>query len=226
MSMQQAFAHWKAKFRVSKNSHGQTHNASYGDFLDWRTFTTGLYHMVLLSFNHCTLSSDASDPPSWADDTISAFDNVKQALADAILLVHPVLNATTSVMTDTSNVAVGAVLQQYLNGQWCLLCFFSRGLTTAETRYSMHDRKLLAIYLFIRHSRYFLEGREFHELTDHKPLTYTLSSRPERHSPRQVRHLDFISQFTTNLCHVQGAANTASDALSRLEAKWKSPNRD
>ena len=36
-------------------------------------------------------------------------------------------------------------------------------------------------------------------LTDHKPLTYALSSHPERHSTRQVRHLDFISQFTTDL---------------------------
>ena len=53
-------------------------------------------------------------------------------------------------------------------------------------------------------------------LTDHKPLTYVLASRPERHSPLQVRHLDFISQFTSDLHHVQGSANTAADALFRL----------
>ena len=95
--------------------------------------------------------------------------------------------------------------------------FFSRALTPAETRYSTYDRELLAIYLAIRHFRYFLEGRDFHVLTDHKPLTYALASRPERHSPRQVRHLDFISQFTSDLRHVQGSANTAADALSRLD---------
>ena len=49
-------------------------------------------------------------------------------------------------------------------------------------------------------------------------MTYALASRPERHSPRQVRHLDFISQFTTDFRHVQGAANTAADALSGLGA--------
>ena len=157
-----------------------------------------------------------SDKPEWNEDTIAAFNNVKHALANASLLVHPTPDASTSVMTDASDVAVGAVLQQYINGQWCPLAFFSRALKPAETRYSTYDRELLAIYLAIKHFRYFLEGREFHILTDHKPLVYALSSRLDRHSPRQIRHLDFISQFTTDLRHVQGSANAAADALSRL----------
>ena len=32
-----------------------------------------------------------------------------------------------------------------------------------------------------------------------------------------MRSLDFISQFTTDLCHIQGSANTAADTLSCLE---------
>ena len=89
-------------------------------------------------------------------------------------------------------------------------------LKPAETRYSTYDRELLAIYLAIKHFRYFLEGRNFHVLTDHKPLIYAFSARLDRHLPRQVRHLDFISQFTTDLRHIQGATNTGTDALSRL----------
>ena len=102
------------------------------------------------------------------------------------------------------------------NSRWCPLSFFSKALKPAETRYSTYDRELLAIYLAIRHFRYFLEGRHFHVLTNHKPLIYALSSRPDHHSPRQVRHLDLISQFTTDLRHVQGSANTVADTLSRL----------
>ena len=108
------------------------------------------------------------------------------------------------------------MLQQWVNGQWCPLSFFSKALKPAETRYSTFDRELLAIYLTIKHFRYFLEGRNFHVLTDHKPLIYALSARPDRHSPRQIRHLDLISQFTTDLRHVQGSGNVAADALSRL----------
>ena len=54
-------------------------------------------------------------------------------------------------------------------------------------------------------------------MTDHKPLTYALHSRPDRHSPRQARHLDYISQFTSNIRHVHGADNVVADALSRIE---------
>ena len=136
-----------------------------------------------------------SDAPEWTED---AFNNVKHALANATLLVHPALNAPTSIMTDASDVAVGGILQQHINGQWCPLLFYSKTLQLAETRYCTYDRELLAIYLAIRHFKYFLEGRDFHILTD---LIYSLSCQPERHSPRQVRHLDFISQFTTDLCH-------------------------
>ena len=77
---------------------------------------------------------------------------------------------------------------------------------------------VLAIYLAIKHFRYFLEGREFHIQTDHKPLIYALSSHLDRHSPQQIRHLDFISQFTSDLRYVPGSANTAADALSRFSA--------
>ena len=155
-----------------------------------------------------------SDSPAWTDETTTVFETIKQALANATFLIHPVTNAPTNIMTDASDIAVGAVLQQYINGQWCPLSFFSKALKPAETRYSTYDRELLAIYLAIRHFRYFLEGRHFHVLTNHKPLIYALSS---RHSPRHVRHLDFISQFTTDLHHIQGSANTAADTLSRLE---------
>ena len=58
-----------------------------------------------------------SDSPPWTDDTTVAFDEVKHALANATLLVHLIPNAPTSVMMDASDMAVGAVLQQRINGR-------------------------------------------------------------------------------------------------------------
>ena len=104
-------------------------------------------------------------------------------------------------MTDASEIAVGAVLQQFIDNRWQPLAYFSKSLTPAETRYSAFDRELLAIYLAIKHFQYFVEGRQFYILTDHKPLTFALSNKPERYSPRQSRHLDFISQFTCDIRH-------------------------
>ena len=134
------------------------------------------------------------------------------------LLVHPKPNAPINVMTDASDMAIGAVLQQFLNGKWCPLSYFSRKLTPTKRRYSTFDRELLAVYCAIRHFRHFLEAREFHVLTDHKPLTHSLNSKSDRHSPCQVRQIDFISQFTTDIHHVVGRGNPVADALSCLEA--------
>ena len=53
-------------------------------------------------------------------------------------------------------------------------------------------------------------------MTDHKPLTYALSGKPDRYSPRQSRYLDYISQFTSDIRHIRGTDNTVADALSRI----------
>ena len=152
----------------------------------------------------------------WSEAATSAFNAIKEALASATLLVHPEAEAPTCIMTDASETAVGAVLQQFISGRWQPLAYFSKGLKPAETRYSAFDRELLAIYLSVKHFRYFVEGRQFSVLTDHKPLTFALASKPDRYSPRQSRHLDFISQFTSDIRHVRGIDNTVADALSRM----------
>ena len=81
----------------------------------------------------------------------------------------------------------------------------------------MFDRELLAVYLSIKHFRYFLEGRTFHILTDHKPLTYALNTQSDRHSPSQACHLDYNTQFTSDIQHVKGTVNTPAETLSRVE---------
>lgn len=167
---------------------------------------------------------------TWTEETLTAFDATKEALANASLLAYPTPEAPTCLMTDASETAVGAVLQQHINGAWHPISFFSRKMTPAETRYSTFDGELLAVYLAIKRFRHFLEGRPFQVLTDHKPLTYALNTRSNRHSPRQARQLDFISQFTSNIRHVHGMDNVVADALSRIETNalltGQTPNVD
>ena len=135
----------------------------------------------------------------WTTAATTTFQEIKDALANTSLLVHPQPDAPINIMTDASNIAIGAVLQQHLDGQWCPLSYFSRKLSPTEQRYSTFGCKLLAVYYAIRHFRHFLEAREFHILTDRKPLIHSLHSKPDKHSPRQVRYLDFILQFTSDI---------------------------
>src|SRR6201990_2203509 len=98
-----------------------------------------------------------------------------------------------------------------------LLPSFLKKLRPAQTRYIAFSRELLAMYLATKHFRYFLEGRSFHILTDHKPITFAMQSHQERHSPREARHLEYVSQFTTDIRHIHGVDNHTADALSRIE---------
>ena len=58
---------------------------------------------------HCTSLS-------WDETSSTAFNTIKEVLASTTLLIHPKPHALTSVMTDASDAAVGAVLQQYIDG--------------------------------------------------------------------------------------------------------------
>ncbi|GBL94599.1 hypothetical protein AVEN_58557-1 [Araneus ventricosus] len=110
-----------------------------------------------------------NNPIAWTEDTRSAFESCKRLIANAIALSFPAADARLSLMTDASDFAVGAVLQQHIESKVEPLDFFSRKLTATEKKYSTFDRELLSIYLSVKHFRYMLEGREV-IYTDHKPL--------------------------------------------------------
>ena len=61
----------------------------------------------------------------WTPQHRSAFAATKEALSIAVLLVYPSPTATTCLTTDASDLAIGGVLKQFLDGQWKPLAFFS-----------------------------------------------------------------------------------------------------
>lgn len=156
-------------------------------------------------------------PIVWTDETKIAFQQCKDDLANATLLAHPAKNAELSIWCDASDSMVGAVLHQRVNNEWQPLGFYSKKLSNAQQKYSTYDRELTAMYQAVKHFRYMIEGREFNIMTDHKPLTFAFQQKLDKASPRQIRYLDFISQFTTDIRHVSGEHNVTADCLSRIE---------
>ena len=188
----------------------------------YRRFLPKLSNTLAPLFN--VLNSAKKQKLTWTSDAEAAFVKVKEDLASAATLNFPKANTPLSINTDASNSAVGGVLQQWYDNAWHPLGFFSKTLDKAQTKYSTFDRELLAIFLTIKHFRHMLEGRDFTIYTDHKPLTSAISSNADR-SPRQIRQLDFISQFTTDIRHISGANNTVADTLSRGEVNSLAINK-
>lgn len=162
-------------------------------------------------------------PINWTPVTLEAFAKCKKSLADATLLSHPSHGAALALMVDASDIAMGAALHQVRNNSFEPLSFYSAKFSDTQRRYSTYDRELLAAYSAIRHFRYMLEGRNFTLYTDHKPLVFAFQQKPDKASPRQLRHLDFIGQFTTDIRHISGAENVVADALSRVDAITSDP---
>jgi hypothetical protein len=154
-------------------------------------------------------------PLQWTPERQAAFQAAKAALIAAVPLHHPDPAAALSLATDASDTYVGAVLQQRRLGSWQPLAFFSRTLSPTERRYSTFDRELLALYLALKHFRFFLEGRQFAVFTDHKPLVAAVAKRSVPLSARQQRQLSFISEFSLSLHHLAGQHNVVADCLSR-----------
>ena len=68
----------------------------------------------------------------WDEKMISAFNLTKEALDRATMLAHPHADTPTAITVDASGVAVGAALEQLVNGSWQPLAFFSRQLRSPE----------------------------------------------------------------------------------------------
>ncbi|XP_059224057.1 uncharacterized protein LOC131997313 [Stomoxys calcitrans] len=135
----------------------------------------------------------------WSDELKQAFIKCRESLSNASFLTHPIPNASLVLKVDASTHAIGAVLEQYVDGSWQPLGFFSKKLTPTQMKYSTYDRELLTIFKSVQHFRYLLEARKFIVLTDHKPLTFAFKQKLEKASPRQRNHLDFIAQFSTDI---------------------------
>lgn len=158
-------------------------------------------------------------PLTWTTSSETAFLRCRQALTDVTSLAHPLPNSELRLMTDASNTAVGAALLQVVKGKSKPLGFFSKALSTRQQKYSTYDRELLAIKLAIEHFRRFIEGRSCAIFTDHKPLTFALRNPPSAsETPQRQRYLEYISQFSTDIRHINGSENAAADALSRIAA--------
>lgn len=161
----------------------------------------------------------------WTKEADEAFEKCKKMIKNFVIITHPSKTAPLCLMTDASLKCVGAVLQQKINNKWCPLGFFSKALSETQMRYSTYDRELLGIYMAVKHFKRLTEGREFTIFTDHKPLTYAFTKKPSLNdTPRRIRQLDYISQYSTDIQHISGYDNVVADTLSRVIEEISTPS--
>jgi hypothetical protein len=106
----------------------------------------------------------------WGAVQQSAFEQLKEQLSSAPILVYANPSQPYVLQTDASDCAVGAVLSQKQDdGSERPIAFWSHKLNKAEFNYSATEKELLAIVLACEHWAGYLEGSQCPILvrTDH-----------------------------------------------------------
>jgi len=152
----------------------------------------------------------------WTEKCTTAFQLLKEKLCNAPLLVLADFTKPFTVITDASDYAMGAILEQ----EGRPVAFESKKFNNAECNYSATDRELLAVKIALETWRCYLEGSTFEVHTDHNPLTYLQTQKTL--SRRQARWSEFFQGFDFKWVYKPGANNPA-DPLSRLVSLEEEP---
>ena len=115
------------------------------------------------------------------------------------------------------------------DGVLYLVVYFSRRMAPTKCNYKIYDKELLAIIWCFEEWRPELEGTglPIKVLTDHKELEYFMTTK--KLTPRQVRWVEFLSEFNFVISYQNGKKNNKANVLTRKpnksliddEDKWR-----
>ena len=159
------------------------------------------------------LGKDVWTKTSWGRVHTEAFEALKAALVNAPVLQAPDFSRPFLVKTDASDYAIGAVLSQESGRDDLPVAFESKKLNPAETRYTTHEKELLAVVHSLRTWRHYLQGQAFRVVTDNWAVKY-IQTQPHLNK-RQARWMETLQEYHFEIEHRPGPTNVVADALSR-----------
>lgn len=154
-------------------------------------------------------------PFIWETVHQEKFDQLKEILLKDEILGFYDPKDDTFVIADGSPVGLGAVLvQRRTSGETRIICFASKTLTATEQKYAQTEREALALVWACEKFHYYLYGKFFWLVTDHKPLVAIFGDRLKP-SPRIERWKLRLMAYDYKVMYRPGKNNIA-DPLSRL----------
>lgn len=150
---------------------------------------------------------------SWSKEQENAFQRIKEIVSEDPVLAKVNFSEAFILKTDASDVGLGAVLMQEVDGVERAIMYASRSLLPAETRYTTSEKECLAVVWGIRKMRAFLEGYYFTVVTDHQALKWLNSVKNP--SGRLARWALELQQYDFEIKYNNGKQNVVADELSR-----------
>ncbi len=66
-----------------------------------------------------------------------------------------------------------------------------------------------------------LDDHRFAIFTDHKPLSYALVRVSDPWTACHTRQLSYVAEYTSDIRHIERAANVVVDTLSKPHDRWQ-----
>lgn len=144
----------------------------------------------------------------------NCFRKMKSILSSSDILIYPDYSKPFILTTDASDFAIGAVLSQGEAGKDKPIHFASRTLSKSEEGFSVPEKEMLAIFWALQTFRNYLYGSKFKILTDHQPLTFSLSAKNT--NAKLKRWKAYLEEHDYTIEYKPGKSNVVADALSRI----------
>jgi len=149
----------------------------------------------------------------WTEEAQEAFDKLKQALQEATSLAFPHPEIPCIVDSDASDVAVGAVLSQVIDGIERPIVFYPKVMNHTQRNYCPTRRELLAVIAAMQHFRHYLLGNKVILRTDHHSLKWLNTfKRPEG---IMAPWIETFAEFDYVIEHRPGRLHCNADGVSR-----------
>ncbi|KAK6211749.1 pol polyprotein [Colletotrichum tabaci] len=155
-----------------------------------------------------------SVPWKWGSTEALAFRLLKDLMSKAVELHGISIGHPIQLYSDASKYAGGCVVMQMQDAGLVPVLYDSFLLTKSQRNYGTYKRELLAIVEFCRRHSHFLRTEKPSTIfTDHKPITWFLSS--SNHHGIYARWVTELRMLNVEIEYIQGRRNAAADALSR-----------
>ena len=112
---------------------------------------------------------------------------------------------------------MGCALEQRTPNGWHTVAFASRFLNSVEDRYSINELELLGVVWSVEHFKYFLYGKPFTVITDHRALLSIMRANRSNKSydSRLTRWVDRLLPFDFSIDHLPGTKTGLVEYISR-----------
>jgi len=154
----------------------------------------------------------------WGDREQQGFDELRNELTRAPVLVYFDPFAPTLNGTDASNyVCSGILSQQCQDGKWRPVANRSKTMSDAEGNYNIHNKELLAIVQAFHEWKRYTRGnpKPIRGLTDHKNLVSFMTTKEL--NERETRWMQELSQYNFKIEYRQRKEGGKPEALTRRE---------